>query len=165
MRTILTARSSNLDHLVGYTRTTRPGDQEITPMTIPSPRPWLAAIVTLGFVLSPGCGGGPPVSGAADEATVKGTVKILGKAVTKGEIVFNPSNVARKDAPSRSAKINADGSYSITTLIGDNRVSISGPELKKHPGLEYEELRCDVGRGETTFDVDLTPPQKPETKR
>lgn len=115
-----------------------------------------AAVVLVG---SWGCSGdGPPsVSTSTDEATVKGTVTVRGKRLARGTVTFNPSNHLRKDAASRTADIAKDGTYSITTLVGGNVVSVQAPEVKKVPGLEYEELSYDVQAGENTFDIVLPP--------
>ena len=70
----------------------------------------------------------PSVSSSTTEATVKGTVTIKGKPATKGSVVFDPSNYARKNEQPRSAPLNKDGTYSIKTLIGSNSIRVSSPE-------------------------------------
>ncbi|WP_422924559.1 hypothetical protein [Singulisphaera sp. PoT] len=78
-----------------------------------------------------GCGSGAPnVSSSTQEVTVKGTVTINGKPATSGEVIFDPSNVYRKFVSSKSAAIGADGSYTLTTLYGENKVSVWAPDLK-----------------------------------
>jgi hypothetical protein len=75
-----------------------------------------------------GCGGGsaPAVSSSMTEATVSGTVTIKGKPATGGQILFDPSNINRRDARPRTAAIGKDGSYTVTTLVGENLVSVEG---------------------------------------
>jgi hypothetical protein len=74
-----------------------------------------------------GCDNGTPsVSGSTEEATVKGSVTIKGKPATGGQILFDPSNINRRDARPRTAAIGKDGSYTVTTLVGENLVSVEG---------------------------------------
>ncbi len=96
-------------------------------------RPNAAAVLLAAFLISPlaGCGSGAPsVSSSTEEVTVKGTVTIGGKPATSGEVIFDPSNVNRKFAASRTAAIGADGSYTVTTLYGENKISVWAPEIK-----------------------------------
>src|SRR4051812_5669608 len=104
-----------------------------------------------------GCDGGgpPPASSSREEASVKGTVTIKGKPATGGQISFDPSNIHRKDAPFYSAKIGSDGTYSLKTLVGENVVSVQGPQVDKVPSLASNELHVVVKSGENTIPVDL----------
>ncbi|WP_165073770.1 hypothetical protein [Paludisphaera rhizosphaerae] len=89
----------------------------------------VAAALACGLLLA-GCDtGAPSVSASTDEVAVKGTVKIGGKPATGGEIMFDPSNVKRKFAGIRSAKIGEDGTYTVTTLYGGNKISIRTPQI------------------------------------
>src|SRR5262245_46326446 len=85
----------------------------------------LAAAATLW--LAGGCGEGPPagsVDSSKTEATVKGVVKVNGTPATEGELIFDPSNIYRKDAQPRTAPIGQDGSYTVKTLTGENAVRL-----------------------------------------
>lgn len=101
------------------------------------------------LVVAWGCGS-PEVSTSTTEATVKGKVTVDGKPAAKGTISYDPSNVERKFVPSHSAEIADDGSYSLTTLVGKNRISFSGRPLGKY---QYTELEYDVQAGENTHDI------------
>jgi hypothetical protein len=106
-----------------------------------------------------GCGDQPSVTSSTTEATVKGTVIIKGKPATKGKVVFDPANYRRKDVQARSAPINKDGTYSVTTLVGGNNVRVEGPEAEK-AGATYSSIDFDVKSGENTLDIKL-PPETP----
>ena len=78
-----------------------------------------------------GCGtGAPSVSSSTEEVTVQGTVTIEGKPATSGEVVFDPSNVHRKFAGASTGPIGPDGSYSLKTLAGENRISVWSKAIK-----------------------------------
>jgi hypothetical protein len=104
-----------------------------------------------------GCGGKPSVDTSTAEAKVSGTVKVNGKPMTSGTVTLDPSNYARKDAAPRTGEIHADGSYEVTTLVGKNRVQISGPEITKNPGLGYANETIDVPSTGMTHDIVLPP--------
>ena len=107
-----------------------------------------------------GCGDGTPsVSSSTEEATVKGSVSFKGKKVAKGTITFDPANVNRKMAGSASAPIGADGTYTLKTMVGENQVSFSIPEMSAvgDPTLGYLRIPKDVASGESTIDFDLPP--------
>ena len=89
----------------------------------------LAAASTI--VPATGCDTGTPsVSSSTEEVTVRGTVTIGGKPAASGEVVFDPSNVHRKFAGPNSAPIGPDGSYSVKTLAGENKISVWSKEIK-----------------------------------
>jgi hypothetical protein len=90
-----------------------------------------------------------------DEGTVKGVVSIDGKPLTGGKVVFNPANAQRKFVPVHEAEIGKDGSYSVTTLVGTNTISVQAIDTKKMPDLAYQSSSFDVARGENHFDVSL----------
>jgi hypothetical protein len=114
----------------------------------------LMTVATLGIL--GGCGGSPPaVDTSNTEATVKGVVKVGGAPVTGGEIMFNPANYKRKDAAARSAPIGKDGTYTITTLTGENQVKLGGELARKDPVLEHQQQAVDVKPGENTLDFDF----------
>jgi hypothetical protein len=114
---------------------------------------WVVALLPIGW----GCGGGPPpVESSTEEAKVVGHVRIKGKPATRGMIVFDPTNVARKMAPVRKAEIKSDGTYSITALIGDNTVRVEGSEAEK-AGVQFDSVAVDVHRGENELAIALPP--------
>jgi hypothetical protein len=113
-----------------------------------------AAIWTTWLIACWGCGGGAPsVSSSDEEATVHGAVRINGKPAKKGTISFDPANVQRKSAPVNTADISADGTYTVKTLVGENRISIVSPETRKDPKLQYNSESFDVKSGDNAHDV------------
>ena len=50
---------------------------------------------------------------------------------------FNAANVNRKSAPTATATTMDDGSYEVTTLVGENSVSLAGVARPKDSGREY----------------------------
>jgi len=88
----------------------------------------LVLVIAASF-LAAGCGdGAPSVSSSRKEVTVKGTVTVQGQPAAGGEISFDPANINRRDASPRQAKIEKDGSYTITTLAGENMVTVKAPK-------------------------------------
>ena len=114
------------------------------------------------LLASAGCDphyGAPPVSSSLEEATVKGTVRVQGKPVTNGRILFRCANIRRPTAKARDVPIAKDGTYTVTTLVGDNIVAISCKELhtkQNRPYLENEKTVI-VESGENTLDFDIPP--------
>ncbi len=117
---------------------------------------WLAALL-----ISSGCDDGTPsVSSSREQATVKGSVTVLGKRPRSGKVVFDPSNVRRKDTVSVSADIAEDGTYAISTLVGENRINVVTPEAKKDPKLQFLTVDYEVQRGENAYDIVIPPPAR-----
>ena len=116
------------------------------------------ATLALTALIVAGCNDGSvSVSSSSTEAPVRGKVVIKGKPAADGFVVFDPANVKRRDATIRRAKIEKDGTYSVTTLIGENRVSVEGPEITKG-GLEIAGRRTiDVAGGENIVDLEVPP--------
>jgi hypothetical protein len=117
---------------------------------------WLTVMV---LVVVGGCrfSDAPAISGSTEEATVKGTVRIRGKPATNGVVSFRTSNVNRPNVPLKEAPIGKDGSYTVTTLVGQNFVEVSCKELftaKNRVLLENEQL-VNINSGENTLDIDL----------
>lgn len=104
-----------------------------------------------------GCGGSqaPSVSSSTEEATVRGTVTVHGKAPTKGEVVFDPSNVNRKGVTARTAQINSGGTYEVKTLVGENSVTVRSPEVDKDQTLSTNQKMVDVKPGENSVPIEL----------
>jgi hypothetical protein len=115
-----------------------------------------AAMVSfLCFLLLSGCGDGKPsIDSSLTEATVTGLVSVKGKPATAGTIRFNPSNSGRI-VPFRSADIGSDGTYSIKTYTGMNRVSFEGPVASQNKGVGLLKQYADVKSGENKIDFDL----------
>src|SRR4051812_32749464 len=97
----------------------------------------VALLLSVAALAGSGCGGTgtPSVSSSSEEATVKGTVAVRGKPATKGEITFDPTNINRRKAPVAKATIEKDGSYTLKTLVGENSVSVTNPQIVKDPGM------------------------------
>jgi hypothetical protein len=113
------------------------------------------------FVIAlPGCelqGGVPPVSSSLEEATVKGIVRLHGKVIDNGKIIFHCANINRPNAGVRETSIGKDGAYSVQTLVGGNTVELQCRELrdpKTRRPIPYE-LHFDVEPGENTLDIDI----------
>jgi hypothetical protein len=53
------------------------------------------------------------------------------------------------------ARTAADGSYEVSTLIGENTVSLGGAAVRKNASLHYSSRTLDVKEGENTFDLSL----------
>jgi len=120
---------------------------------------WGIVGLTATLLVAWGCEGGggrPSVSSSMEEATVKGTVTVKGTPVTKGMITFDPANVDRKVGP-RTAEIGSDGTYTIKTLIGQNRVNVTGPTIARDPNLAMNESTVEVQSGDNQIPIELAP--------
>lgn len=105
-----------------------------------------------------GCGR-PSVSGSSQEATVSGVVRLHGKAVDNGVVTFNVANVDRPSAHPREAPIGVDGSYTATTLVGENNVEVTCRQLRtaKYARYAEDEHFLKVNPGANAFDIDIPP--------
>lgn len=113
-----------------------------------------------------GCdfGGSTPLaSSSTTRAKVRGKVTFKDRPLAGVDIQFNPSNVNRPSVATARASIDKDGHYEVTTLVGDNTVTLSGPALRKNTRLQYTARTVDVKEGENTFDLALH--DKPTPKR
>jgi hypothetical protein len=119
---------------------------------------WIAvSLVSAPLVIACGCGDQPSVTSSTEEGTVKGTVTIKGKLAKKGSVTFDPSNYRRTDAQPRTAPIKEDGTYEITTLVGENSVRVGGREAE-NAGAAYVTIPIDVKSGQAnTLDIKLPP--------
>ncbi len=118
---------------------------------------WLAACTTTIALAAAvgGCGaqGKPPVNSSTTEAKVTGKVTVKGVLAKKGVVTFNPANYLRKTEAARDAPIRPDGTYEITTLVGENSVSVGGTGL---PGeTAYGFWTYDVKGGTNTYDIEV----------
>jgi hypothetical protein len=107
-----------------------------------------------------GCGN-PRASGLAgsmEQAAVKGTVRVRGKPVTDGQIVFDASNIYRR-VPEKVAPIGKDGGYEVKTLVGENAIEVKCKELftLKTRGPLGNEQTVRIQPGENTIDIDIPP--------
>jgi hypothetical protein len=109
-----------------------------------------------GMVALSGCGGGstPSVSSSSEQVQVKGTVMVNGKRLTKGTVQFDASNINRRDAPTGTFEISSDGTYSGTTLIGENAVSVQSPEIKSED-LKMNRQEFILTSGENVIDISI----------
>jgi hypothetical protein len=80
---------------------------------------------------------------------------LKGKPLARVEIHFNPANVNRKTTSMATATTGTDGNYEVTTLVGQNIVTLGGRPLRKSAQLQYTTKTLDVREGENTFDVQL----------
>jgi hypothetical protein len=134
-------------------------------------RSWAASLalaVSVPLLLATaGCDGKPSVnSSMTEEGTVHGKVTLDGNPVTGGEVVFSAANYQRKTAPSHSAPIGADGTYTVKTLTGLNSVMVNPDKdkrnQKKTATVPHRMLDFDVGSGDNNnFDITLTTPARP----
>jgi hypothetical protein len=117
-----------------------------------------SVVVALLFAVG-GCNQGrPSVPTSTEEATVTGSVTVRGKPATKGEIVFDSSNYLRKENAVRTAPIQQDGSYTIKTFIGGNRVQVNAPGVVAGRAGTPADQSFEVKPGENRFDIELSPP-------
>jgi hypothetical protein len=86
---------------------------------------------------------------------VRGKVTLKGRPLARAEIHFNSANVNRKTAPTVTATIGDDGSYEVTTFVGENTITLGGPALRRNTRLQYTAKTLDVKDGENTFDLVL----------
>jgi len=108
-----------------------------------------------------GCGGGqtPAVSSSKQEANVSGKVSLQVKPLNNVRVLFSPFNIKRADAQPRQAEIGKDGSYRVTTLIGDNLVQIDCKELQlpKNRAIADTERSVNVKSGDNVIDLKIPP--------
>lgn len=123
---------------------------------------WLALALTTTGVGGCRFSDAPPISGSLEEATVKGTVRVHGKPVTNGIVSFRTSNINRPNAPLKEAPIGKDGTYTVTTLVGENFIEVSCKELftPKNRSLLENEQMVNITSGASSLDIDI--PQQPQ---
>jgi hypothetical protein len=115
-----------------------------------------ALLLSLCALTDAGCGSGAPFAESSrTEGTVSGRVTAQGKPVTKGQVIFDPSNVNRRTEPARTAEIRKDGTYELKTLIGANRVTVAIPGPRSKSGFPYIQRVCEVKPGTNTFDFTM----------
>ena len=102
------------------------------------PRRFQTLTLAAVFAAILGCGSSDipsQVSGSSEEAKIKGRVLVNGKPVKGGQLIFKVANANRPGVPSRTAKINPDGTYEVTTLVGQNYVETNGVKELDSPKL------------------------------
>lgn len=114
----------------------------------------LAAAAVLMAILGCEGGGAPSVSSSTEQVQVKGKVTLKGKPVTSGKVQFDASNINRRDAPTATLELQKDGTYSGTTLIGENSVSVVSPQLNT-ADLTANRKEVVLTSGENTVDISL----------
>lgn len=103
-----------------------------------------------------GCGdGAPPATSSTEQVKVKGAVTHKGKPVPKVEVRFNPANVNRRSAASVTATSGDDGKYELSTLVGENTVSLTGAVTTKNPALAAYTRSVDLKAGDNTIDIEV----------
>jgi hypothetical protein len=119
------------------------------------------ALITFCAPWVAGCGSGSALTtSSSEEATVSGTVKIRGKPIDGGELLFNASNPNRR-VPPRPATIGSDGSYTIKALVGYNVVTLAPPKArnkkqsKEFFGAGYDDKYVVVEAGENRVDLEF----------
>jgi len=122
-----------------------------------------ARVIWVAFVLlaNGGCdeyAGAPPVSTSTEEADVTGIVKLRGKPINNGTVLFHSANI-RRATQDRSVKIGQDGSYSIKAYLGQNTVKVDCKELLSPKNRQFQdfEQQVDVQSGSNTIDIDINP--------
>jgi hypothetical protein len=101
-----------------------------------------------------GCGDEvPPASSSMAQAQVKGRVTLKGQPLKNVEVNFNPANINRPTATKITSKVADDGSYEITTLVGDNTVTLSGAGIGNNMQVQYFSKTFDVQAGTNSLDL------------
>jgi hypothetical protein len=115
-----------------------------------------AATFAWALALVGGCSS-PASTSSDEEATVHGTISVKGKRAAQGQVRFNPANINRKSAPTATAEIAKDGTYTIRTLVGRNKVTVSTPVTVKDPVLQYNASYFVVEPGDNTYEIEVPP--------
>jgi hypothetical protein len=120
----------------------------------------LVAACAVTVFLGGGCGGETSATSSSEEAAVHGTVKLQGKLIRSGTVSFERSHGDRSTAMPRTAPIGKDGTYSLKTLVGTNRVYVSAPAFPNEPNAQRLIPECDVRSNNTTFNIEFPPPSR-----
>jgi hypothetical protein len=113
-------------------------------------------IAALGPIALAGCQSkAPAVETSTTEATVRGSVLVRGKPASEGVVWFDPANSKRKNVVAISTEVSKEGTYEITTLIGENAVRYEGPAVSGDRELDGLVQGYVVEPGENTFDIEL----------
>jgi hypothetical protein len=122
-----------------------------------SARLWrlVGLITTTMTVVASGCGE-PATPERTTEATVKGTVTVKGRPLTGGKVTFD-SGGNRPDAKDNTSPIGPDGTFSVKTLAGENRVVVDAPVFRQDRSLGSGETTSFVNEGENTVNLAFPP--------
>ena len=120
----------------------------------------LVAACAVTMFLGGGCGGETSATSSSEEAVVHGTVKVQGKLVRSGTVSFEPPHGDRSTAMPRTAPIGKDGTYSLKTPVGTNRVYVSAPAFPNEPNAQRLIPECDVRSEHNTFNIEFPPPSR-----
>ena len=113
------------------------------------------SIAAVGMAGNLGCGNAANHETATTEAKVSGIVTIR-QTPTKGvEVIFIPTNAIPGKAGARTAIVNSDGTFEITTIVGHNDVRLGGPITKKEPTLAYATKAVEVLATGTVANLDF----------
>jgi hypothetical protein len=115
---------------------------------------WKIALVSPLLLVSWGCGGGGSSPSSTQESIVRGVVKVKGKPAARVNVTFDPSNSSRT-VGARSTVTESDGSYTIETFAGENKVTVTGPETSKDPAVLGPPKVENLKPGENTIAIDL----------
>ena len=119
-----------------------------------------------------GCGDKPPALTSNEEATVTGTVKVRGKSLAGGEVVFDPAIISatrrsRERRLARAALQDHHARWSGTPFVSSCRASRARPLLWERlktigktcaASIEYEDTQFDVQKGENKLDLEFPRP-------
>ncbi|ADV62618.1 hypothetical protein Isop_2038 [Isosphaera pallida ATCC 43644] len=122
-----------------------------------------AALFAMVLVVTAGCGGvgsAPPVSSSNQEVQITGRVFINGKPAKRGEVVFDPANYMR-NVPARTATIDDQGRYQITTLTGQNIIQVNSPDFKPNRDQDGMNITVDITPELGELDLQWPPPDIP----
>jgi hypothetical protein len=115
----------------------------------------LALAALFAFGGCDGSSGAPPASTSTEQAKAKGKVTYKGKPLANVEVKFNPANVNRRSAATVTAATGDDGSYELTSLVGENTVSLGGAAVSKNAALNYFTKPVELKAGENSVDLDI----------
>jgi hypothetical protein len=125
----------------------------------------IACTAAILLVAVAGCSSNPAASAltsSMEEATLHGTVRVNGKPVNNGTVSFRTAHINRPNSPTKNVTINKDGSYLVTTVIGENYVEVTCKELNAKDTKKFRgnEQLIMVQSGDNTVDIEI-PPRKP----
>ena len=122
---------------------------------------WTATVL---LVATGGCNSNPAASAltsSMEEAMLHGTVRVNGKPVNNGALSFRTAHINRPKSPTKTVEINKDGSYSVTTVVGENYVEVTCKELNSKQTRRFlgTEQLIMVKSGDNAVDIEI-PPRK-----
>jgi len=97
----------------------------------------------------------PDASSSQATGQVRGKVTARGKPLAKSQLSFTPSDVDGKSPPVVSTEINENGTFEVTTVVGQTYVTLAGPDVGKTPQLPYYSKTIHVKPGSNEFNIAL----------